>query len=109
MDFEITEDDKRVMVGKELKKMWAEGHFSICSVDRCLKIMGLRQPRCYEQWRSLHCVDWNDMPEGMPERLMASVIQELTKIGMNELIDAALSKKAEGQAQLVLDTMKGNT
>ncbi len=45
-----------------LKKMFEGSHFSICTVDDCLKITGAIPPRKeYNALRALHCVDWADM------------------------------------------------
>ena len=108
MSLEITESDKRKIVGKLLKEMWGKSYFDISTVDKCFTIMGVRRPSCYDDWHKLHCVDWSKMPDDMPERLMGSILRELTKLNIGELIDAALCAEPAKQAQLVIDTMREN-
>lgn len=105
--FAVADTEKRQIVAKLLKDMWTGGHFSICTVDQCLKILEMRPPDCYNQWRLMHCVNWTTMPPGMPERLMTSVIQEFTKINIGNLIETAICSVSENPAKLLLDTMEG--
>jgi len=104
----ITDPEKRQIVATILKKMWNGGHFSICEVDRCLSILNVARPFCYQEWHRMHCVGWNDMPKGLPERLMASVLQELSGSAMDAMIDKALggeNTQLKGAA-LLLESMQ---
>lgn len=50
------------VVKAAINKMMTEGHFSICTIDACLKLTGGIPPeREYQILRTLHCVDYEAM------------------------------------------------
>lgn len=98
----FSDQDKRSIVSKLLKDMWTGHHFSICEVDKCLKILDLQRPVVYDEWSKMHCINWKDMPSGIPEKIMTSVIQELTKVNMNSLIDHAFRNSRHNGELLLL-------
>lgn len=51
-----------------LNKMMRSGHFSICTVDAAIKVLGtVPDRRAYDILRPLHCIDWSDMPAEVRE------------------------------------------
>lgn len=53
-----------------LRDMIAKGHFSICTIDKILKISGsVPDKRSYEILSALHCVNYSDMPAGLVQEL----------------------------------------
>lgn len=91
----LSDADKRALVSRILKDMWSHHCFSICDVDKCLEILELQRPACYGDWHKLHCVHWDKMPKGLPEKVMGSVLQELTKLNISSLIDMAFTESAK--------------
>lgn len=46
-----------------LNKMMLGTHFSICTLDDVIKVLGTRPDgQAYDILRPLHCVHWTDMP-----------------------------------------------
>lgn len=91
----LSDADKRALVTRLLKDMWSSTHFNICTIDKCLSVLELQRPPCYGDWQKLHCIDWDKMPRGLPERIMGSVLQELTKLNIGSLIDMAFTESAK--------------
>ncbi len=53
-----------------LQKMLSSSHFSICTIDRIIEMMGLKPDReAYEILHTLHCVDYNQMPSELVDEL----------------------------------------
>lgn len=53
-----------------LQKMLSGSHFSICTMDRIIEMMGLKPDReAYDILHTLHCVDYNQMPAELIEEL----------------------------------------
>jgi len=51
-----------------LNRMMRGSHFSICTVDDAAKALGATPDgRAYAMLRTLHCVNWIDMPEELRE------------------------------------------
>ena len=69
--------DKR-MAAFVMEKMFKGTHFSICDVDTACKLMGCQyRGNTYEKLRTLHCVDWGDIPKD---------IMELVPVWINEVL-----------------------
>ena len=53
-----------------LKKMAGDGHFCICTIDSILKMSG-SSPKSddYNILRTIHCVKFGDMPQGLLNEL----------------------------------------
>lgn len=46
------------------------GHFSICDLEACLELAGIKVPReTLAPFRALHCVHYADMPPGFKKQL----------------------------------------
>jgi hypothetical protein len=53
-----------------LQKMLAESSFSICTIDRIADMMGIKpNHEAYSILRTLHCVNYNQMPADLLEKL----------------------------------------
>lgn len=47
-----------------LKKMFTQSHFSICTIDSCLKLTGVIPNKdIYKIMHTVHCVDFKEMDE----------------------------------------------
>lgn len=61
-----------------VKKMFYDRHFSVCTLDACIKVCGVTpNPQDYDVLRTLHCVDWADMPVGLRETTQIKILQIL--------------------------------
>lgn len=63
-----------------LKAMFTKKHFSICDVDAIAETLGRKDlcaGRDYAALRSLHCMDWQDMPAGLPNQVRERVLSML--------------------------------
>ena len=57
-----------------LKKMFTSSHFSICTIDNCLKLSGIiPDKKIYDTMRPLHCIDYKDMPDSVRNWLLDQV------------------------------------
>ncbi|WP_454752197.1 hypothetical protein [Cupriavidus necator] len=65
-----------------LRKMFAQGHFSICTIDTCLKLLGIPQGgKSYQLLHTLHCVSYADMDRDLAQAipgLIADLFQGVT-------------------------------
>ncbi len=63
MGIEIPIPVKDKIVSERLNNMFQnQKHFSICVVDGCLELLGIRQdPQAYAALRLYHCEDWSAM------------------------------------------------
>ena len=53
-----------------LKKMMEQGYFCICTIDNILKMSGgIPNPRDYQMLRTLHCINYKDMPSALLNEL----------------------------------------
>ncbi len=53
-----------------LNSMFNENHFSICTLDRVASLLGRRpEAEAYRLLRTLHCIDYADMPAELRDAL----------------------------------------
>ena len=65
---------QRQVVTTVLKQMFTSSHFSICTIDHCLKLSGIiPDDKIYNTMRPLHCIDYKDMPEEVRNWLLEKV------------------------------------
>jgi hypothetical protein len=102
----MNEQADKYIVAKILTDMWKGGYFDICAVDKCMKLLEL-PAWTTEQFRKYHCVSWNVMPKGFPEKLMSEVLSAMTQISMDSMIKRALDEVAEERKAMVLTTLEG--
>lgn len=61
----------RQSVALSLRKMFEGGHFSICTVDQCLKTLGITPNKAqYDALSPLHCVHFSSMDPVFREEVM---------------------------------------
>lgn len=66
---------KKTALQLALKKMFTEPHFNICTIDSCLKLTGsIPSPEIYKIMRSVHCVNFMDMPEDFRQWVFENTI-----------------------------------
>ncbi|EKT3962754.1 hypothetical protein ABF179_002327 [Flavobacterium psychrophilum] len=57
-----------------LKKMFTQKHFSICDIDKCIKISQIIPNKVdYNTMSALHCVDYSDMNKDVQNWLLQTV------------------------------------
>jgi hypothetical protein len=88
----------------KLNSMMRSGHFSICTIDDAIKALNtVADSRAYKILRTLHCVEWGEMP---PE-LRASVpglIERCLNVPAYQFNATAIS--ASDQQAVLLATAK---
>ena len=58
-----------------LRKMFKDGHFSICTIDKCLKLSNtIADKKIYESMSALHCVNYSDMSEDLRKWLFENTL-----------------------------------
>lgn len=71
----ITDFQKQAVI-LALKKMFNGSHFSICTIDTCLKVTGAVPPKAdYDALHALHCVDWADMPREFRDQVFVKTLE----------------------------------
>jgi len=68
----MTEFQRQTVV-LALKDLAEDSVFSICTIDKCLKVAGIPRPPNYDTLRAMHCVDYGKMPRGYREELLKQV------------------------------------
>ena len=67
-----------------MKKMFKGSYFSICDVDKCLKITGsIPDQRDYDTLSALHCVNWSEMSRDLREIVLEKTIAMISNDGFD--------------------------
>lgn len=72
----MTNDKIKLMAIKTaLKDMFSSKSFSICTIDKCLKIANaMCDKETYQTMSALHCIDYADMDEELREWLIITSV-----------------------------------
>lgn len=82
------------------KMLRAERHFSICTVDNCLRMLNIpADPEIYNTLRPLHCVDWADMDQELREAVIA-MLASLFRGAAMPVLSEAMFGESVGQRSL---------
>lgn len=75
---------QKAAVVTAMKKMFKGSHFSICDVDKWLKITGaIPNQQDYETLSALHCVYWNEMSSELRQMVFDKTIEMLSCEGFD--------------------------
>lgn len=88
-------NDFEIMAAKAaLKAMLRSDYFSICAVDKVLKISGcIPNGKDYAALSALHCIHWRDMEPALREMVVLKVAQMFENPGLDVgVIDNAFSR-----------------
>jgi len=78
------EDFIKEVVLTAMKKMFQGSHFSICDVDRCLKLTGsIPNGQDYDALSALHCINWRDMAPNLRETVFEKTVAMLSCDGFD--------------------------
>lgn len=78
-----------------LKKMAQDGYFSICTIDNILKMSGgVPEARDYQILRTLHCVNFRDMPPELLRGLPLLIQRVLEADGIDFTFEAKGQSRA---------------
>lgn len=91
----MTEFEKQAVL-ISIKNMFMGGHFSICTVDKCLAITGCIPPRAdYNALNAVHCVNFSDMPKAFRDQLFVKTLELFNHSGfpLEEIMILAASNK----------------
>ena len=68
------EEIQKQVVKIALKKLFTQKYFSICDIDKCLKISQIIPNKTdYNTMSALHCIDYSDMNKDVQDWLLTSV------------------------------------
>ena len=69
------DDFTKEVVLTAMKKMFQGSHFSICDIDKCLKLTGsIPNGQDYNALDALHCVYWKDMSPDLRKAVLDKTI-----------------------------------
>lgn len=75
---------KRQTIILSLRDMFKGSHFSICTIDKCIKILGIVPPQSdMDTLSALHCINWSEMAPDFRERVMEKVLAIMTHPGFD--------------------------
>jgi hypothetical protein len=67
-----------------MRKMFQGLHFSICTVDNCLKITGaIPTKKDYDALSALHCVTWSEMSPQLRQTVLEKTVEILSSDSFN--------------------------
>lgn len=80
-----------------LRKMFKDGHFSICTIDKCLKLSNtIADKKIYESMSALHCVKYSDMSEDLRKWLFENTLLMFNGNGFDlSVFDIMETKKSK--------------
>jgi hypothetical protein len=78
------DDFSKEAVIAAMTKMFRGSHFSICDVDKCLKITGgIPNSSDYDALSALHCVHWSDMSPQLRQQVLEKTVGMLSCAGFD--------------------------
>ena len=78
------EEIQKQVVKVALKKLFTQNHFSICDIDKCLKITQIIANKTdYNTMSALHCIDYSDMNKDIQDWLLKTVEEMFTGSGFD--------------------------
>ena len=90
------ENLEKEVIKTALKKMFKESHFSICTIDKCLKISNtIPDKSIYNNMSALHCVYYSEMSEDLRKWLFENVILLFNNNGFDFSIFDVMPMKEE--------------
>ena len=90
----MTEFQKKAAITALQNMFESSGFFSICTIDKVLKLTGcIPDQKDYQALSLLHCVSWRDMDAEMRNMVMLKTMQMFESPGFDmRLINAAFEK-----------------
>ena len=90
------ENLEKEVIKTALKKMFKENYFSICTIDKCLKISNtIPDKSVYSNMNALHCVSYSEMSEELRKWLFENVILMFNNNGFDLSIFDVMPMKSE--------------
>lgn len=75
----MSTDTNALIAITALNKMFEGSSFSICTIDKVAKVLGVIPPKgVYDQLSALHCVDWSAMPRELRQQVPRLVQEALS-------------------------------
>jgi len=69
-----------VIVDHSIAKMFKDSHFSICTIDKCMKVLNVKpEQKVYNQLSALHCVDYSDMSDELLKEVQ-NMVREIFNV-----------------------------
>ncbi len=81
-----------MVVTAAVKDLFDKNYFSICNLDNIIKLVGARAGgEAYQLLKTLHCIDYSKMQQGLRDRLPLLVNECLRNAsGVNAATEVAL-------------------
>ncbi len=96
-------DTNQLAAQSALRKMFDQGHFSICTIDTILKALNrIAEPAAHNTLSMLHCVSYRDMPPELREKLPDLIKRALGDVGFN--IEFAKPEPEPVKRETVIET-----
>ena len=74
MSFHIMTPIEELAARTAINTMLKDAHFSICTIDKVLKLMHIHpDSRSYNILSTLHCINYKDMPQELREQIPALI------------------------------------
>jgi hypothetical protein len=90
------DDFEKMVVTTALKRMFESDYFSICTIDKCVKVIGcVPDKRDYDALSALHCVHWDAMTPDLRNMVLLKTVQMLDSPAMNLHVLDGMFKNAE--------------
>lgn len=68
-------------VALALQDMIDGGRFSVCTIDKCMKVAGvIVSAKRYAIYRAVHCIHWNEMDNEYRKTIIAMVLDDFRDI-----------------------------
>ncbi len=88
-----------------INRMFKSNHFSICDVDKCMKVTGAVRTSSYRAINLYHCVNFSEMDKETKQFLFKATIENVCNV--DEFPEIHLHKPSDTMAGLtVLETRK---
>jgi hypothetical protein len=85
---------KALVVKSAMRKMMQQGYFDICTVDKCLDLLGIAPVNeAYKMLRTLHCVNYNAMEPAIQSALPRLLSDTFDGIDIEAMLGATPSAK----------------
>ena len=78
------DDFTKEVVLTAIRDMFKGNSFSLCTIDRCLKLTGsIPDSKTYDSLSALHCISWKEMSVPLRKAVFEKTIEMLTCEGFN--------------------------
>lgn len=88
----MTEFSAKAVV-ESINRMFASHHFSICTVDECMKVTGAVRTSDYPALKLYHCVNYSDMTRDTKDWVFRVTVENVSNV--DDFPKLELAKKSD--------------